>query len=169
MALRSRSMAIALAWMTAAGATAASAAPRFAEHPSAAEVAASLVRYGPRATVSALWDKRRWDYVSDRIGAGDAAWVALAPRLAAGADAGIAEDLPVALAFALPRNAPAVLAALASGAFDVDEVCGAPFIENTVSDIPAYRRQAQAAVLRVAVPRLASVRAACLRALESER
>ena len=144
-------------------------APRFAAQPTAGEIAVSLTRYGARSTVSALFDQRRWDYVSDRIGAGDRPYLALAPRLAAGADAGAAEDLPIALAFALPRNAPAVLTALApGGGLDAAEVCDAPFIEDTVSDIPAWRRSAAAAVRRVADPRLAAVKATCLAALESE-
>jgi hypothetical protein len=147
------------------GASGADAAPRFAAHPTPAEISASLARYGARATVNGLFDQKRWDYVSDRIGAGEAAWVALAPKLAAGADAGTAEDLPIALAFALPRNAPAVLAAIRSGAFAADDVCDAPFIEDTVSDIPAWRRRAAAAVRRVADPQLAAVKAACLAAI----
>jgi hypothetical protein len=162
--------ALALAWAALAftAARPADAAPRFAAHPTPAEIGASLARYGARATVNALFDERRWDYVSDRIGAGESAWVALAAKLAPGADAGTAEDLPIALAFALPRNAPAVLAAVQTGAFDVAEVCDAPFIEDTVSDIPAYRRRAAAAVRRVAEPQLAAVKAACLAALASD-
>jgi hypothetical protein len=144
---------------------AAAAAPRFAAHPTPAEIVRSLAAAGPRATVDALWDQGRWDYVSGRIGRGDAAFVALAPKLAAGADAGTAEDLPIALAFALPRNAPAVLAAIEGGPFDAAEVCGAPFIEDTVSDIPDYRRRATAAVQAVVDPRLVPVKAACLAAL----
>ena len=152
-----------LLWL--AGAGAAVAGPRFAAHPTPAEIVRSLAEAGPRATVDALWAEGRWDWVSERIGAGDAAFVALAPRLAAGADAGTAEDLPIALAFALPRNAPAVLAAIEDGGFDAGEVCGAPFIEDTVSDIPAYRRRAAAAVQAVADPKLADVKTACLAAL----
>jgi hypothetical protein len=157
---------VACGWL--AWAPAATAAPRFAPQPTPAEIDAALLRYGPRATVSALFDQRRWDYVSDRIGAGEAPYVALAARLAPGADAGMAEDLPIALAFALPRNAPSVLAAVRAGGFDAAEVCDAPFVEDTVSDIPAWRRQAAAAVRRVADPRLAGVKAACLAALDSE-
>ncbi len=162
--------ALALAWAALAftAARPADAAPRFAAHPTPPEIAASVARYGARATVNALFEERRWDYVSDRIGAGETAWVALAAKLAPGADAGTAEDLPIALAFALPRNAPAVLAAVRTGAFDVADVCGAPFIEDTVSDIPAYRRRAAAAVRGVGDPKLTAVRAACLATLESE-
>lgn len=148
----------------------AGAKPRFAVRPTPAQIQASLAHYGARATVSALFEQGRWDYVSDRIGSGEAPYVALAARLAPGADGGMAEDLPIALALALPRNAPAVLQALASsgGGFDVAEVCDAPFIEDTVSDIPAYRSSAVAAVRRVADPKLLAVKAACLRALASE-
>lgn len=146
------------------------AAPRFDPHPTPIQIDAALARYGARATVGALFDQRRWDFVSDRIGAGESPYVALAVKLAPGADAGTAEDLPIALAFALPRNAPAVLAVLAApgAGFDVAEVCDAPFIEDTVSDIPAWRRQAAAAVRRVADRKLAAAKAACLAALGSE-
>jgi len=161
---------VALALAAMAGAPGVWAGPRFAAQPTPAEITGSLSRYGARATVSALFAQRRWDFVSDRIGAGEAPYVALAVKLAPGADAGTAEDLPIALAFALPRNAPAVLAVLAApeSRFDVAEVCDAPFIEDTVSDIPAWRRQAAAAVRRVADPRLGAVKTACLAAIESE-
>ncbi|HEX3405639.1 MAG TPA: hypothetical protein VHS81_00245 [Caulobacteraceae bacterium] len=168
--MTTKALACGLATALALAAPVAVAAPLFAARPTVAEIDASLARYGARATVGALFDQRRWDFVSDRIGAGDGAFVALAARLAPGADAGTAEDLPIALAFALPRNAPAVLAALAApgGGFDVGEVCDAPFIEDTVSDLPGYRRQAAIAVRHVADPRLATVKAACLAALDSE-
>ena len=148
-----------------AGASDTQAAPRFAAQPTPAEIATSLSQYGAHATVAALFEQRRWDFVSDRIGAGEAPYVALAVKLAPGADAGTAEDLPIALAFALPRNAPAVLAAVDAGGFDVTEVCGLPFIENTVEDRPAYQRLALAAVARVVDPKLAAPKAACLAAL----
>lgn len=141
------------------------AGPAFPKHPTVAEVDAGLARYGARATVNALFDQHRWDYVADQIGKGGSAWVALAVRLAPGADAGTAEELPIALAFALPVNAPAVLTAVRSGAFDVGDVCGAPFIEGTMPSVPAYVRKAMAAVSRVRAPELAATKAACLQAL----
>ncbi len=87
--------------------------------------------------------------------------MALAPKLAPGADAGAAEELPIALAFALPKNPRAVLAVLGGG-FPVEDVCSAPFIEGTVKDIPAYVKEAKAAVARVTDAKLAKVRDACL-------
>jgi len=145
------------------------AAPRFASHPTIAAIEASIVRDGAQATVGALFNGRRWDEVASHVARGEPGWVALAGKLAPGTDAGTAEDLAISLAFALPRDAPAVLAVLHSGAADVSDVCGAPFIEGTVRDVPAYARQAAAAVGRVADPRLAATRAACLDALARAR
>ena len=130
-----------------------------------AQVTASLANHGARATVNALFDQHRWDYVADEIAKGGAVWIDLAARLAPGADAGTAEELPIVLAFALPLNAPGVLAAVKRGAFYVGDVCGAPFIEGTVSNIPAYIRKATAAVTRVSDPTLAATRTACLQTL----
>src|SRR5580698_294576 len=111
------------------------AGPTFPRHPTPAQVSASLAAYGAQTTVSALFDQHRWDYVADEIAKGGAVWIDLATKLAPGADAGTAEELPIVLAFALPLNAPAVLAAVKGGAFDVGDVCGAPFIEGTVKDV----------------------------------
>jgi hypothetical protein len=141
------------------------AGPVFARHPTPAQVTASLARYGARDTVSALFDQHRWDYVADEIAKGGAVWIDLAVKLAPGTDAGTAEELPIVLAFALPLNAPAVLAAVQGGAFDVGDICGAPFIEDTVKDLPAYIRRATAAVAKVSDPALSATRTACLQTL----
>jgi hypothetical protein len=139
--------------------------PTFPTRPTPTQIGASIDRFGAHATVSALFDQGRWDYVADEIGDGGSAWVALAVRLAPGADAGTAEELPISLAFALPINPAAVLATLPSGAFDVADVCGAPFIEGTVRDLPAYLRKASDAVEKVTDPTLKDQKTACLEAL----
>lgn len=103
------------------------------------------------------------------MGRGDARWIALAPRLAPGTDAGTSEGLGIALAHALPRNPRAVLAVLgvAGGPVSVSagRVCGVPFIEDTVKDLTAYRRRAARAVRGVTDPSLVRARAACLSVL----
>jgi hypothetical protein len=75
---------------------------------------------------------------------GAAAWKALALRLAQGADDGTAEDIGIALALALPTNAPAALGAVDpknGPILEDDRVCSAPFYEDTVKDPAAYKRQ----------------------------
>jgi hypothetical protein len=146
-------------------AAAMAAGPVFAKHPTTAQIDAAITRYGAHDTVNALFDQNRWDYVADEIGKGGAAWVALAVRLAPGADAGTAEELPISLAFALPINPSAVLLAVKSGAFDVGDVCGAPFIDGTVPSVPAYQRKAVAAVKKVSDPALAATKTSCLATL----
>ena len=129
----------------------------------------ALSRDGAKAVVDALWKSDRWRGVEKRIGSGDGAWLALAPRLAPGTDAGASEGLGIALAYALPRNPRAVLAVLGPPDGPVsltgDRVCGVPFIEDQVKDLPAYRRRAIRAVHDVRAPALAGVRGACLRSL----
>lgn len=140
-----------------------------ADHPTAAAIADRIARDGAQPTIAKLWRDGQWDGVADHIGSGDAAWIALAPKLAPGADAGPAEDLGIALAYALPRNAPAVLAAILAGnnrLVGVQRVCTLPFIEDSVNDRPAYRRDAIKAVSAVSDPALAGVKGACVSALE---
>ena len=102
-------------------------------------------------------------------GEGDARWIALAPKLAPGSDAGSAEDLGISLAFSLPKNPGAVLAALdpADGhILGASRVCGMPFIEDTVKDRPAYKRRSIHALEEVSAPTLAQTKTACLRDLK---
>ena len=103
---------------------------------------------------------------------GNADWIALAPLLAPGSDAGSAEDLGISLAFSLPKNPRGVLAALdpANGhIIGANRVCGLPFVEDTVPDLPAYRLKAIRAVREVKDTKLTSARTACLAALAAAR
>ena len=140
-----------------------------ASSPTPAGIEAGIRRHGAQATIAALAKADQWDGVADRMGTGDAKWIALAPRLAPGSDAGSAEDLGISLAFSLPKNPRAVLSALdpADGhVLGAGRVCGMPFIEDTMKDRPAYKRHAIRAVKTVSGLRLAKVRRACLRELE---
>lgn len=140
--------------------------------PTPTRIEASVRQRGAQATMAILAEAGQWDAVAAKMGDGGSAWVALAPKLAPGADAGSAEALGISLAFALPRNPRAVLAAIdpANGhVLGADRVCGMPFIEDTVKDRPAYRRQALRAVARVSDRSLANARAACLSALDAAR
>ncbi len=129
-------------------------------------IAADIAAHGADAVVARLAKHGDYDRVLDHIDNGEAEWVALAPKLAPGTDAGYAESLIISLAFALPKNPKAVLALLiGKDAFQVDDVCGAPFIEGTVKDVPAYVRKAKAAISRVTDAKLAGAKSACLAAL----
>lgn len=94
----------------------------------------------------------------------------MAPLLVPGSDAGSSEDLGISLAFSLPKNARAVLAAIdpknghITGA---DRVCGMPFIEDTVKDRAAYKRQAVSAVRSVHDKKLQPIAKRCLQELKS--
>ncbi|MGH8779287.1 hypothetical protein [Paraburkholderia sp.] len=119
---------------------------------------------GAKATVSAM-SESEWDSVLTHVDSGNAAWVALVPKLAEGTDAGSSEDLGIGLAYALPKNARAVLSAIDPNdgpVLGVSRVCSAPFIEDTVKDIPAYIRHAKAALAKVHTPALQDVKKACL-------
>ena len=140
--------------------------------PSPAAIRDSIKREGARATIADLAKASQWDAVSERMDSGSADWIALAPLLASGSDAGSAEDLGISLAFSLPKNPNAVLAALdpANGPIiGADRVCGLPFVEDTVPDLSAYRLKAMRAVQRVKDTKLASARRACIAALAAAK
>lgn len=141
-----------------------------APQPTLASINTSIGQRGAEATIAMLAKADQWDMVADKIGNGTTAWIALAPKLAPGADAGSAEDLGISLAFSLSKNPDAVLAALdpANGhIIGADRVCGMPFIEDTVKNRPAYKRQAISAVEKVSTPSLANAKSACLAALRA--
>ncbi len=130
----------------------------------------SIKRVGAQATIAGLAKADQWDAVADRMDSGSSAWIALAPLLAPGSDAGSAENLGISLAFSLPKNPRAVLAALDSAnghTIGADRVCGMPFVEDTVPDLPAYRLKAIHALQSINDTKLASARTACLAALAS--
>lgn len=106
-----------------------------------------------------------WDSVLTHIDSGNAAWVALVPKLAEGTDGGNSEDLGIGLAYALPKNAKAVLLVIDPNngpVLGVSRVCSAPFIEDTVKNIPAYIKRAKVALAKVREVSLQDVKRACL-------
>ena len=131
------------------------------------KIASDIAAHGADAVVARLNANGDYDRVLGHIDSGDSRWLALAPKLAPGTDAGTAEALVIALPFALPRNPSGVLALLQGpDAFPADDVCGTPFIEDTVKDVPAYVHRARAAVMAVRDPRLQDAKSACLVALK---
>ena len=119
---------------------------------------------GAKATVSGM-SESEWDNVLTNIDSGNAEWIALVPRLAKGTDGGNSEDLGIGLAYALPKNPKAVLKAIDPDngpVLGVSRVCSAPFVEDTVKDIPAYIKRARAALTKVRDPALQDIKKACL-------
>lgn len=136
--------------------------------PTLEEVSKALADKGPRETVHALSATGRFQYVLNRIGGGDSAWIRLAPRLAEGADGADAEGLGIALAEALPKIPRAVLASLDAKngvVLGPSRVCSAPFIEPKPGVVERYKPRAIRAVMSVRTPALQPVAAACLAAL----
>jgi len=143
-----------------------------ADVPSATQISADIKARGAHAVVNDLTTRDQWDTVTDRIAKGGSEWIALAPLLAPGSDAGSAEDLGIVLAYALPKNPVAVLKALdPSNGFVIgaDRVCGIPFIENSVKDRPKYKRKAIRAVKSVKAASLLQAKKACLAKLQNSR
>jgi hypothetical protein len=133
------------------------------------DLVARLDYVGSKRTVDELWDQNRWGSVVDQISTGQADWVALAPRLATGTDAGTSETLGIALALALPRNPAAVLAALdlqGGPVLGPSIVCGVPLIDESPRFVANYRRRARAALNKVQSAALQSAKRACGAALK---
>jgi len=143
------------------------ATPTLAAELTATQLTRQLQAEGPKATVQQLWNSGAYDSVLNHVASGDPAWIALAARLASGADAAASESLTIALAEALPKNPGAVLAILgpAVTALSPARVCGAPFIEMAAPDLRNYLSQTRTSVSAVSTPALGSSRAACLAAL----
>jgi hypothetical protein len=130
------------------------------------QIEQSIRSHGARQTVQSLERRKQFDAVLDRIATGNTAWVEIAPALAKGTDAGSAEGLTVALATALPKNPPAVLAVLDDGPVTgAQAVCGLPFIEPGQKEATDYLARAIPAVAAVADSPRVPRRAACLDAL----
>ena len=163
---RARMKAICLVPLAVFFATGASAA----SPPTPATLRADIEHRSAKAVVDHLWNSHAWDLVVDHISRGEEAWIALAPSLAAGTDAGASETLSVSLADALPRNPEAVLAVLDltdGPVLGPGQVCSAPFYDDSKAASARYRRRALQAVKAIRDPRLNAARDACLTRLKA--
>jgi hypothetical protein len=141
----------------------------------AAEISAEIDAKGAKAVINRLatanvdaMGRSDWSRAMDQIWNGRLAYIALAPKLAQGADSGPADDLGIALARALPVAPAAVLRVIDrhnGPVLGVGRVCGAPFIEPAAKDVSGYLRAARSAVDEVDAPRLQQVKAGCLERL----
>ena len=131
-------------------------------------IAAAVRVHGAPATVAALLANSQWNPLVAQIGAGNADWIALAPKLAPGTTPATSLSLDLVLARALTLNAPAVLSVLdpsAPAVLAASRVCAAPVLTLSMQQLASYQASAVEAVEQVATPTLAPARAACLHAL----
>jgi hypothetical protein len=95
------------------------------------------------------------------IGNGDPAWLALAPRLKGGGNAGFNESLPIALSRALQHNPAAVLRLLGPD-FPPAVICRDNEIDPQPGAVRAYYAATIPAVRNVTDQGLAAMRGDCL-------
>lgn len=109
-----------------------------------------------------------FEQVLDGIASGDPAWLALVPRLETGGHAAAGESMPIAVAYALPKNAVGVLRLVASDRRWLAS-CGYPMIESTKKEEGAYFRAAIPAVRAVRDFELQTAKRMCLSELSKGR
>jgi hypothetical protein len=131
-------------------------------------VAHMIATYGPNGAVERLIKPTKrhpmfgdYEAVLDGISSGKAQWLALAPELQKGADAGPSEFLKISVAEALPHNAAGVLRLGAHG-WPIANACSYPMLEPRPADTRRYFAKAIPAVAAVRDPTLQSARAICL-------
>lgn len=131
------------------------------------KVLADINRIGASAFL-AQFDDEQIDTLYQHLQTGNPAWLALAPKLAPVADGANAIGLTISLAYALPKDAEAVLAVTTEqdGTLEVGRVCSIPFIEDTVKDRYAYKREALKAVSALKDPVLTKAKDRCLAVLK---
>jgi hypothetical protein len=135
----------------------------------AAEVAAMIERDGPQKAVAALWGEgadNGWEAVMRGIARGEPAWLALAPAIAKGADAGASTGLAMASQDALTTNAAGALR-LMSQLGDGGAGCTYESYEDPPEQSRAFYAAATAEVEAVTEPALQKTRDACLAQLRS--
>jgi hypothetical protein len=129
-----------------------------------AEVLDLIGRVGPQQAVNQLNDNgqdRRWETVSSGIAKGDPAWLAIAPRIGEGTDAGTSIDFMVAVQDAVTTN-PAGALRLMTQLGDGTGFCNEHGMEVPAAQARAYFQTAMAAVEGVADPSLQQAKAGCL-------
>lgn len=134
--------------------------------PDAAMLLAEIRDTGARQVIGRLNARpnpNAWDGVMRLIRSGQPDWLDVAAGLAQEADAGSASDLKISLAHALVKNPEGVIKLAGSQVFlNINEICGAPFIEPTDRFLRHYLEQAKRAVGQVRDLQLKAGQAACL-------
>ena len=121
--------------------------------PTPGAVRARLAAESPKRTVAALSAGRGagWEAVLRGVSRGDRRWIAIAPELAEGADAGASEALHAALSDAL-ATAPVQVLTLTPATVTLDRLCGVPLIEPTEAQVVRYLAPRLLALSRVRGP-----------------
>lgn len=136
-----------------------------------AEVTAMLKRQTPQQTVNALYgngENSRWDSVASGIAKGDPAWLALAPQIARGTDAGTSDDFGMAVQDALTTNPTGTLRLLTQ--IDMGTgACGENGFEVPAEQARIYHETAIAAVETVTDPALQQIKSQCLADLRKDQ
>ena len=105
--------------------------------------------------------------VIDGISTGDSVWLKVAAELTP-ASAAAEASLAIALASALPHSPDNVLAVLGRK-YQVEEVCGIPFLKADSAQVVSYHAEATAALQRVRTTSLLPKRDSCRVALDDAR
>ncbi len=105
--------------------------------------------------------------VIDGISTGDSVWLRVAAEITP-ASAAAEASLAIALASALPHSPDNVLAMLGPK-YQVEEVCGIPFLKADSGQVMTYHAEATAALQRVRTASLFPRREACRVALDDAR
>lgn len=135
------------------------------------EVAAMLRTQTPQQTVNALYgngENSRWDTVASGIAKGEPAWLALAPQISRGTDAGTSVDFAVAAQDALTTNPTGALRMLGQTEMSTG-ACGENGIEVPAEQARAFHQAAIASVQSVNDPALQQIKEQCLAALREDQ
>jgi hypothetical protein len=137
-----------------------------------AQVRALIRSRGARGAVQYLdrpGNRRdRWDSVLRGIATGNQAWLDVAPEIAAGTDAGTAEEYAITVSDALVGNAAGALRLVLAGPGDVTDICIESGIETPLRQRRIYDAAAIEAVEAVTAPDLRAAKTACLASLRAD-
>ncbi len=135
-------------------------------------IEAEVAKHGAEDVVERLWNADRFIEITNQVAQGKDRWIAIAPIIRGGTDAGAAEILMDSMALALPKNPNAVLRAFAlmHGSPDnISKLCVSPFVEGTKEQDLSYIRRAIVALRRINTPALVKLRDSCVLSLQESR
>lgn len=112
----------------------------------AAGITASCRDIGAYRTVRLMSGKdyRLWDNFIEHVSRGEEDWLRVIPEIRGGTDAGTAESIGIALAYALPENPKGVLNL--ANSTSLKGACSIPFIEPEEEFLEEYLNRARVAL-----------------------
>ncbi|MFZ4832494.1 hypothetical protein [Rouxiella sp. Mn2063] len=111
-------------------------------HLTAQQFAQQIHDQGAKVVIASIPDADggEWNYIMEHIASGSPDWLSIVPLISTAGAEGWNEDISSALAMAIPKNAPGVMAVIDDAVvpLSTDVVCSMPLYQGSTTELNQY-------------------------------